>query len=87
MGHDTRHLARSRAHLRCPDVRSEQRHDDCQWLNEEDGQQDVAGNRGDDACSVWSPLLAQESSGEARRKEGTGFQYGRGQDDNGSWVR
>jgi hypothetical protein len=68
-------------------VRSEQRHDDCQWLNEEDGQQDVAGNRWDDAWSVWSPLLAEESCGETRRNDDAGFHYRCGQDDNGSWVR
>ena len=88
--HGPRHSssrALARAHLRCPDLGSEQRHDDCQWLNEEDGQQDVAGNRRNDPCSVWSPLLAQESYGEARGKECTCFQNRRGQNDNGSWVR
>ena len=37
----------SRAHARestLSDAESEQTHDDCQWLNEEDGEKDVPGN-------------------------------------------
>ena len=41
----------------CSDVMPEQTHDDCGWLNEEDGKQNVPWNWGAVDWSVRSPAI------------------------------
>ena len=69
-----------------PDVESEQTHDDCEWLNEEDGEQNVFGNgAGPRGCGRPPPVaqyegrdgdgyddpMAQDRAGEAGGERGT----------------
>jgi hypothetical protein len=52
-----------------PDTESEQTHDDCDQLNEEDGEEDVPGNRPSASGSGWPPAVAQNQSRRAGRQD------------------
>ena len=61
-----------------PDVESEQTHDDCEWLNEEDGEEDVLGNgSGPRGCSR-PPSVAQDESRNLDRQNNPGAEDRRG---------
>ena len=45
-----------------PDEESEQTHDDCEWLNEEDGEEDVLGHRRDPYRRRRTPRVTQHES-------------------------
>jgi hypothetical protein len=51
-----------------PDVMSEQTHDDCEWLNEEDGKQNVLRNWRGWNRRDGSPTIAKHESRDARRQ-------------------
>ncbi len=48
-----------------PDTESEQTHDDCEWLNEEDGEEDVLGHWRDGYRRRRAPCVAQNESRDA----------------------
>ena len=56
------------------DDRSEQTHDDYQWLNEEDGQEEVARNGRDQAGCFRSPPVVQDTRGDGCGKHDPGHQ-------------
>ena len=47
-----------------PDLESEQTHRDCEWLNEEDREEDVPGNWRDGYRRRRPPRVTQNESGE-----------------------
>ena len=47
-----------------PDEESEQTHDDCEWLNEEDGEEDVLGHWRDGYRRRRTPCVTQNESGD-----------------------
>jgi hypothetical protein len=64
-----------RAYTREPirsDIRSEQTHDDCEWLNEKDGEQNVLGSVRCRDGRISSPVVAEDERWDARRKNDTG---------------
>jgi hypothetical protein len=52
-----------------PDVESEQTHDDCGWLNEEDGEEDVPGYWRDRDWRRRPPCVAQNESRDVGRPD------------------
>jgi len=53
-----------------PDSKSEQTHDDYEWLNEEDGEENVLGNvRGRDGCDSPPAVAQDESWGNSRKND------------------
>jgi hypothetical protein len=74
-------LVLSHAYAREParsDLMPEQTHDGCEWLDEEDGVEDVSSNRRTwDRC-VRSPAIGQNKRRCADRENDTGAQNSRG---------
>jgi len=52
-----------------PDLKSEQAHYGCEWLDEEDGEQKVLGNRRRRDRQSGSPRITQHQRGKAGRKK------------------
>ena len=51
-----------------PDTESEQTHDDCEWLNEEDGEEDVLRHGRDGYRRRGAPSVTQHESRDVGRK-------------------
>jgi hypothetical protein len=49
-----------------PDTESEQTHDECEWLNEEDREEDVLGNWSDGYRRRRTPCVTQNESTDVR---------------------
>src|SRR5262245_37238486 len=60
---------RTRTHS---DTKSEQTHDDCGWLHEENGEQNVPGNRWSWDRRVRPPIVAQDECGNGHRQHHAG---------------
>ena len=52
-----------------PDAESEQTHDDCEWLNEEDREEDVLRHWRDGYRRQRAPCVTQNESRDAGRKD------------------
>ena len=55
-----------------PDVESEQTHDDSEWLNEEDGEENVPGDRRDGNRRRRPPSVTQHESRDVGGKDSPG---------------
>ena len=65
----------SRAYTRkptFPDAASEQTHDDCEWLNEEDREEDVLGHWRDGYRRRGAPCVTQNESRDAGGQDHAG---------------
>jgi hypothetical protein len=62
----------------CSDFVPEQTHDDCEWLNEKDGEEDVTWNQRDRDRCVRSPAIGQDKYRRARREDDSGAENGSG---------
>ena len=65
-----------------PDTESEQTHDNCEWLNEEDREKDVPGHRRDGYRHRRAPAVAQHESRDDSRQDNPGAENRRGDDRN-----
>jgi len=52
-----------------PDTESEQTHDDCEWLNEEDGEENVLGHWRDGYRCRCTPRITQDKSRDVGRQD------------------
>ena len=60
------------------DTKSEQTHDDCEWLNEEDREEDVLGYLRDHYRHRRAPCVTQNESRNPGGKDGPDAENGRG---------
>jgi hypothetical protein len=65
-----------------PDVMSEQTHDDCQWLKEKDGEEDVPGDRCDWNRCHGPPGIADDQRRYGRWLNDADTKNGAGNDTN-----
>ena len=60
----------------CSGLTPEQTHDDCEWLDEEDGEEDVPGDRRYRDRRRRSPAITEDKCWNARRQHDARSEYG-----------
>ena len=65
-----------------PDIESEQTHDDCEWLNEEDGEENVLWHWRDEYRRRRAPSVTQNESRDVSGKDMRGAENRRSDDSN-----
>ena len=60
---------------RRPDAESEQTHDDCEWLNEEDREEDVLGHWRNGYRGRRAPRVTQHESRDVGRQDHSDAEY------------
>ena len=70
-----------------PDAKSEQTHDDCEWLDEEDGEEDVSSDWRAMDRRFSSPAVGQQERRNDRRKNNADAERCSGNRWDSRWVR
>ena len=60
-----------------PDTESEQTHDDCEWLNEEDGEEDVLGHWRDGYRRRRAPAVTEHEGRDVGGQDNPGAEHRR----------